>query len=242
MTDRYQRQTAFAPFGEAGQRALSDARVLVVGCGGLGAAACMFLARAGVGALRVVDPDRVACSNLHRQVLFDEADLGAPKVEVARRKLLAISAGLAIEARVASFGEKDADELLRDVSLVIDGTDNLAARYAINDACLRRDLPWIYGGVEGATGMTLTVLPGQGPCFACLFPRAGGDPPPAAPAGRPVLGPVPAIVAGMQVVQACRVLAGDGTPPALLQVDLWEQRWQRVVVARDPACGSCGGR
>lgn len=237
---RYRRQIAFAPLGEAGQRALAGARVLVVGCGGLGAAACSALVRAGLGALRVVDPDRVALDNLHRQMLFDEADLGAPKVDVARGKLRAIDAQVALEAHAVAFAEDNASALLRDVSLVVDATDNLRSRYLINEACLRHARPWIYGGVDGATGMVLTVLPRQGPCFACLFPRATDEEPPTPPGGRAVLGPVPAAIAAIQVAQACKLLTGDRSAPALLQLDLWDLTCQRIEIDRDPQCAACG--
>ncbi len=242
MMDRYRRQIAFSPFGEAGQRSLARARVLVVGCGGLGAAACSALVRAGVGGLRVVDPDRVELDNLHRQILYDERDIGSPKVDVARGKLQAINSDVSVEAHAVELSEGNVEEMLREVSLVIDATDNLRSRYLINDACLGHALPWIYGGVDGATGMTMTVLPRQGPCFCCLFPRSSDEEPLVAATGGAVLGPVPAIVAAIQAIEACKVLAGASSPPALLRFDLWEQSWQRIVACRDERCAACGER
>jgi adenylyltransferase/sulfurtransferase len=233
MFERYQRQIAFDALGEAGQRALQRGSALVVGCGGLGCAVVSGLARAGVGRVVVIDSDRVETSNLHRQILYDEEDLTRLKAEVAGEKLRRINSSVTIDSRSLRITAANVDELLAEVELVVDATDNMESRYLINEACVRRQRPWIYGGVTGAQGMLMNILPGQGPCFRCLF-----EPGPAIPAG-PVFGPVPPVLGFMQAVEACKILAGADPLRQLLCFDLWRQQWDAIEVRRDPRCATC---
>ena len=169
---RYQRQIQLPELGEAGQQALGRATVLLIGCGALGSTSAAILARAGIGHLRLVDRDRVELINLHRQLLYDEQDAasGAPKAEIAARKLRAMNSEVKVEGLVADVDTENIRALLRGVDLVLDGTDNLETRFVINDACIQSQTPWVYGGVVGTSGMMLPIIPGSGPCLRCLLP------------------------------------------------------------------------
>lgn len=242
---RFERQERFAPLGPAGQRRLGEARVLIVGCGALGGVLAQTLARAGVGELVLVDRDVVELSNLPRQVLFEErhAAAGLPKVEAAAESLARIGGPTRLETHGLHLDAGNVRGLARGAALVLDGSDNLATRYLLNDFCVESALPWVYGGVVGSEGLVLAVLPGRGPCLRCLFP----DPPPAGSlatcdsAG--VILPAVGAVASLQAGLALRLLAGGvdaAPPPALLAVDAWEGGLRRVPAPRDPDCPACG--
>lgn len=244
MTNRFDRQTRFAGLGEQGQRRLAEARVLVVGCGALGGAAAQWLARAGIGELRLVDRDIVELSNLPRQVLFSEEDAreGRPKADAAARALAAAGGPTRVEAFAEHVDARALGRLGGDVDLIVDGTDNMATRYLINDHCVKHGIPWIYGGVVSGAGLAMAVHPGEGPCLRCVF----RDPPP--PGSLPtcdtagVIGPAVGLVASMQAGLALRLLGGTSPPPAgaLLQLDAWGGDVRRLDVPRDDACPTCG--
>ncbi|MFW6146076.1 MAG: HesA/MoeB/ThiF family protein [Planctomycetota bacterium] len=244
---RYDRQMAYAPFGPAGQRALAAARVVIVGAGGLGSAAAESLARAGVGRLRLIDDDRVAWDNLHRQHLYTEADAaaGRPKVVAAAENLAAINSDVRVETVEARVDGANVADLLDGADLVLDGTDNWAARFLLNDACVRESRPWIYAGVVGGEAVTMTVVPGRTPCLRCLY---DGPPPPCTePTCRAVgvLGPAVQVIAGLQAFEAIKLLTGhlDALRLALLRVDLWANDLRRLDLSA-PAddCPCCQGR
>ena len=190
---RYSRQERFAGIGIAGQQRISQSRVAIVGCGALGSAQAELLTRAGVGHLRVIDRDYVEFSNLQRQFLFDEADAaeGRPKAVAARTRLLAVNSGVEVEAAVADLTALNAGDLLSDVDLVLDGTDNFETRYLINDFAVSHDVPWVYGAAVGSYGIKMAVVPGRTPCFRCVYPDPpAGSQPTCETAG--ILGPVTA--------------------------------------------------
>ena len=224
---RFERQTRFAPLGRAGQARLEAARVLVVGCGALGGAVAQNLARSGIGRIVLVDRDVVEESNLPRQVLFEDrhARERTEKAVAARESLARIGGPTQVEAFVEHVDADNVERLVRDADLVVDGTDNLETRYLVNDVCVERGSPWIYGGVVGSGGLVLPVLPGRGPCLACLFP----EPPPAGvlptceTAG--VLEPAVAAIAAVQSGLALRILtAAEELTPRLVELDVWEGR------------------
>jgi len=246
---RFARQTRFAPLGSGGQAQLESARVLVVGCGALGGALAQNLARSGVGSLVLVDRDVVEESNLPRQVLFEErhARERVEKATAARETLERIGGPTRIEAFAEHLDADNVERFVEGAHLVLDGTDNLETRYLVNDVCVERGLPWIYGGVVGASGLVLPVLPGRGPCLVCLFP----EPPPAGvlptceTAG--VLQPAVALVAALQSGLALRILGAahdERTPlePRLYDLDAWDGRVRELSVGRDPACRCCALR
>ena len=218
-------------------RRLAPSRVLVVGVGGLGAPAAGALAAAGVGTLGLVDPDRVEASNLHRQPLYDAADVGLRKVDVAAGRLRRRHDGLRVETRAERFVPGH----VRGFDVVLDGTDTIAAKFAINDACVGAGVPLVHAGVLGFTAQLLTVLPGRSACYRCLFEEAPppGDVPSCEEAG--VLGPVPALAGALQAAEAIRLLAGPGPAYAgrLLVIDTRAGRWRAVPVAANPRCPVC---
>ncbi len=243
---RFAKQVRFAPLGPAGQQRLEERRVLVVGVGALGCALSQSMVRSGVGQLLLVDRDVVDVSNLPRQVLFSEQDAvqSLPKVEAAARELERIGGPTRLDPRCEHLGAHNVAELLEGVDLVLDGTDNLATRYLLNDACVRADLPWVYGGVVGSGGMVLPIRPGTGPCLRCVFP----EPPPLGSletcdsAG--VLQPAVAAVAALGAGAALRLLAAQDSPPeesaSLLECDVWTGSLRRLELRRDPQCPACG--
>src|ERR1700684_2314810 len=170
--DRYSRQILFPGLGEQGQQRLLDARVVVAGCGALGSFQAGALARAGIGYLRIVDRDYVELSNLQRQWLFDECDVqqAMPKAAAAERKIAGINSGVRVEPVVADLTPSNVDELLGNVDLMLDGTDNFETRYLINDFSIAKKVPWIYAAAVASYAVTMTVLPGETAFLACIFP------------------------------------------------------------------------
>jgi len=239
--DRYSRQTRFAALGPAGQARLAAARVAVLGCGALGAAAAMALVRAGIGLVRLIDRDVPELSNLPRQVLFDEADVaaGLPKAVAAARHLTRINSACTLEPVVADLGPGNAIDLLGGVDVIVDGTDNLEARYLVNEAACRSRTPWVHGGAIGAEGRVLTVIPGQTACLRCLVP----DPPP--PGMLPtcdtagIVGPAAVVVGAVQAAEVIKLLVGaaEATAGRMLACDLWSFQWRVVDLAPLAAAG-----
>lgn len=244
-SDRFDRQERFAGLGAEGQRRLAESRVLLVGCGALGGVLAQELVRMGVGFLRLADRDIVELSNLPRQVLFEDrhAASGSAKVEAARETLERIGGPTRLETHAVHVGPDNIAELADGVDLVLDGTDNLSTRYLINDLCVSRELPWVYGGVVGASGLALGVRPGHGACLRCLFPQPppAGSLPTCDSAG--VILPAVAAVASLQAGIAARLLvAPSEVQSRLLSIDVWEPDVQRLDAPRDPDCPCCGGR
>jgi len=239
---RFERQTRFAQLGREGQARLQRSRVLVVGCGALGGSIAQSLARSGVGELVLVDRDIVEISNLPRQVLFSErhAQQRVEKAIAARETLASIGGPTTITALVEHVDADNVERLIEGAHLVLDGTDNLETRYLVNDVCVERKLPWVYGGVVGSGGLVLPILPNRGPCLACIFP----EPPPAGvlptceTAG--VLQPAVALVAALQAGLALRILVErDSLVPRLVELDAWDGRVRELNVGRDANCRCC---
>ncbi len=233
--ERYSRQVLFAGIGIEGQRKLAVSHVAIAGCGATGAAAASLLARAGVGAITLIDRDFVEESNLQRQVLYDEADALAalPKAEAARRKIALFNSAIQVNAAVADLVPGNIHELLRGADIVLDGTDNFETRYLINDAAVKLGKPWIYGGVIGSEGQTMTILPGQTPCLRCLIETAPppGMTPTCETAG--VLGPAVAVIASFEAIEAIKLLSGrrEALNKDLIMVDVWDWSFRQLKVA-----------
>ncbi len=244
MREWFARQIILPQVGEEGQQRLAETRVLVVGCGALGTHTAEALLRAGVRHLVLVDRDVVEVHNLHRVALFTPKDLGRPKAEVAREKLLALDPAAQVEAHVVHLDGAVAEELVPHVDLVVDGLDNLETRYVVNDACVKHEKPWVYTAVLATYGMLMPIWPGRGPCLRCLFPNppAPGSVPTCAEAG--ILGPVPKALAALQAAAALRLLLRGPDAPLgiLLHLDLWNLRTHTVEVKRNPACPTCVDR
>lgn len=234
--ERFHRQISIDGFGEKGQESLSRARILVAGAGGLGCAACTYLAAAGVGLLRVVDRGEVELSNLNRQVLYGTDDIGKAKAPTLEARLRDVNPGVRYETFHAVITEESVSGMLNGMDLVVDALDNLPTRYVLNKACLDKGLPLVHGAVHGFQGQAMTVIPGRGPCLMCLF---GGS----EHTGLiPVLGTAPGIVGCIQATEAIKILTGLGTPLVgrLLLMDGLEMRMAEVEVARNPSCPHCG--
>ena len=243
-SERYSRQIRFWGIGDAGQQRLLDARVAVVGCGALGSFQAGALARAGVGFLRIIDRDYVELSNLQRQWLFDQCDVeqGLPKAIAAARKMAAINSDIAVEPAVADLTPSNIDDLLGDVNLILDGTDNFETRYLINDYAVSHSLPWIYGAAVGSYGITMPVVPGLTACLRCVYPEPpGGAQPTCETAG--VLGPITALIASLQVSEALKALCGVDVSRKITTVDVWSGEIRQIAQPPpDERCPACGRR
>jgi adenylyltransferase/sulfurtransferase len=241
---RYSRQLVLKGFGPESQERLGAARVLIVGVGGLGSPASMYLAAAGVGHLTLVDQDVVDVTNLHRQLLYSTPDVGRSKIAVARERLEAINPTITVATHDGKITAENAAGLVAPHDLVIDATDNFPARYAINDACVRAGIPFVYGSVARFEGQVSVFATADGPCYRCLFP----EPPPLGTvptcAEEGVLGVVPGILGLYQATEAIKVLTGIGTPliGRLLMLDLLEHQTQIIRVARRATCALCHSR
>jgi molybdopterin/thiamine biosynthesis adenylyltransferase len=220
---------------------LARARVLVVGAGGLGAPAAAYLAASGVGTIGLLDPDHVELSNLHRQLLHRDADVGRSKVASARATLRALAPGIAIEAVPDRLDRHNAARFVAAYDFVIDGSDGFATKFLINDAAVAAGVPFSHGGVTGFLGQTLTVIPGASACYRCLFsaPPAPGDVPSCQEAG--ILGPVSGVIGTIQAAQAVACLGGGGALllDRLLTYDALATRWRTVRIRSNPSCPAC---
>lgn len=233
--DRYSRQMRFHGVREEGQRRLLRSKVTLCGCGALGTVLANALVRAGVGHLRLVDRDFIETHNLQRQVLFDEHDVAEslPKAEAAARKLGAINSGVHVEPVVTDIDRTNILGLVEDADLILDGTDNFEIRYLINDAAVRLNKPWVYGGCIGSHGQTMTILPGETPCLRCVFEAAPapGETGTCETAG--VLSPIVNVIASYQATEAIKILTGnrERINRDLLYFDVWENTQRRIKIA-----------
>ncbi|MFZ1699683.1 MAG: ThiF family adenylyltransferase [Pyrinomonadaceae bacterium] len=245
MNERYSRQVLFTEIGRVGQEKLLNSRVLLVGCGALGASHAEMLARAGVGKLRIVDRDFVEFTNLQRQALFKESDAAErlPKAVAAKTRIGEINSEIDIEAIIADVNNSNVESLIADCDLVIDGTDNFQVRYLLNDACVKNSVTWIYGAAVSSYGTTMTIIPGKTPCLRCIFdemPDAGSSPT-CDTAG--VIMPIIATVSATQVAEALKILVGDldSLHGSLMQFDVWANDRQRIKLGEPNAdCKCCG--
>jgi adenylyltransferase/sulfurtransferase len=246
-SDRYSRQVLFQPIGEAGQRRLINSRVVIIGCGALGSAQAESLARAGVGKLRLVDRDFVEFSNLQRQTMFTETDAAErlPKAIAAAHHLQAMNSEIHIEPEIVDANHSNIERLVDNCDLVMDGTDNFATRYLINDACVKHRINWVYGAAVGSYGVTMTIRPAVTACLRCIFPEA----PPAASAATcdtaGVIMPIISVVAALQVTEALKLLTKneDDLHRGLQQFDVWRNEWRRISVGSPVSdCPVCARR
>jgi sulfur-carrier protein adenylyltransferase/sulfurtransferase len=238
---RYQRHLALPELGAAGQERLREACVLVVGAGGLGSPAALYLAAAGVGTLGLVDFDRVELSNLQRQVLFQSGDVGRLKVEAAGERLLALNPGISVIEHALTLRADNVLEILQGYDVIVDGTDRLKTRYLVNDACVLLGKPLVSAAIHRFEGHAMTYLPGQGPCYRCLFPQAEeGVVGSCAEAG--VLGVLPGVLGAIQATEVIKVVSGIGRPLVgrLAIYDALELRFLELPFTRRADCAVCG--
>ena len=242
--DRYGRQILFAGIGREGQDRLLNSRAAIIGCGALGSSQAEALARAGVGKLRLVDRDFVEFSNLQRQTMFTESDAleRLPKVIAGAKHIRQINSSVLVESEIADVNHSNIERLIEGCDVVLDGTDNFATRYLINDVCVKHGLTWIYGAAVGSYGVTMTIRPNITPCLRCVFPEA----PPAASAPTcdtaGVIMPIINVVAATQVAEALKLLTGqtDSLHRSLMQFDVWRNEWRRIALKEKASdCLTC---
>ena len=247
MTDlgRYSRQILFSEIGEEGQLKLLESKVAIVGVGALGTVCANHLVRSGVGYIRLIDRDVVDLSNLQRQSLFNEEDVNQnlPKAVAAQKRLNSINSMVTIDAVISDLNLDNAEELLAEVDVIIDGTDNFMTRYLINDVAVKYGIPWVHGAAVSSRGMFAVIKPGITPCYRCLFPQV--------PAGRGetcdtigVLSPITDIIGSFQAMEAIKLLVGATTNTNLEQIDIWDTSFFSMDTSegKNPQCPTCVNR
>ncbi|MDD4879159.1 MAG: HesA/MoeB/ThiF family protein [Candidatus Omnitrophica bacterium] len=242
--ERYRKHLVFDIIGEKGQKKLLSSKALIVGVGGLGSPAALYLASCGVGTIGLVDSDALELSNLHRQVLYSTADIGKPKVSLAEKRLKEINPDVDIRAVKARVGADNATALLKDYDVILDCTDNFESKYLINDTCVSLGKALVHGGVYAFDGQVTFILPGKGPCYRCIFPELPG---PGAfrncrQAG--ILGSVPAVIGAVQANETLKYLLGIGRNLVgrLLRYDTLTGEIRISEYKKNEKCPVCGGK
>jgi len=245
MIDRYSRQTLFRGIGEEGQKKLGSSHVVIIGCGALGTVIANSLVRAGVGKVKIIDRDLIEYHNLQRQVLFDEEDVKSklPKAIAAERHLKKVNSSVEIEGIVADVHYANIERLVAGTDLILDGLDNPETRFLINDVSLKHKIPWVYGGAIATYGMTMNIIPGETPCFRCVFPSV--PPPGVIPtcdrAG--VISSAPSVIGSLQSVEAMKILVGAREINRdIIFVDVWQGTFERFKLSPRQDCPACQGR
>jgi len=234
--ERYARQIIIGGFGEEGQEKLKKAKVFIAGAGGLGSPVSIYLVAAGVGTVRIVDHDEVELSNLNRQVLHWDEDIGKKKIDSASGKLKQLNQGIKIEAMEETITEANVLQLIADFDLIVDAMDNLATRYVLNKAALERNIPFFHGAVYGFEGRAMTIIPGQTACLMCVY--RGHAP----PGGKfPVIGVTPAVIGCIQATEVIKYIVGIGEllTDRLLVYDGLSLKFTEFKVKKDPNCEHC---
>ena len=240
--DRYVRQRQLPELGEEGHRRIRAARVAIVGCGALGSGSADPLVRSGIGRLTLIDADRLTEHNLQRVSVYRESDIGRPKVEALAEALRATNRDCDIRPVFERLTSGNALRLLAEADVVIDGLDNYTSRYVLNDACVSRRIPWVFGAVAGTSGMTMLIVPGASACLRCLFPEPP-DPDSVLTAGTSgLLAPIPRLIASLQAASAFRWIADPDPRQAgrLLFADCWSSSFFEQCVEINRDCTLCG--
>jgi molybdopterin/thiamine biosynthesis adenylyltransferase len=240
--ERYSRHILLPQIGVEGQLKLFDAKVLIIGAGGLGSPAALYLAAAGVGTLGIVDSDVVDLSNLQRQIAHATADLDRPKVVSAAEKMRAINPDVEVRTYHEYLGAANIRQIIVEYDFVIDGTDNFASKFLINDACVLERVPFSHGGILRFSGQTMTVLPGKSACYRCVFaaPPPPGVVPTCSQAG--ILGAVAGMLGTIQAAEALKFISGAGEllVNSLLVFDALDMEFSKVKFKANPRCAVCG--
>jgi SAMP-activating enzyme len=240
--DRYSRHIIMDEIGPEGQKALLDSRVLALGAGGLGSPIIQYLAAAGVGTLGIADDDSVERSNLQRQIVHGDADVGEPKVDSAARYVERLNPDIDVEKHELRVEPDNVEELIADYDVVVDGTDNFRTRYLVNDACTLSGTPFSHGAIYKFEGQAITFPADDGPCYRCLFPEAPPEDAVADCATTGVLGVLPGTVGCIQATEAVKLVLGFGEVllGRLLVYDASDMTFEEVPVRRNPDCPVCG--
>lgn len=242
QVERYSRQIILPQVGGKGQKKIRDASVLVIGTGGLGSPCVFYLAAAGVGKIGLVDSDEVDLSNLSRQILHFTPDVGEKKVHSAKKKLNKLNPDVQILPYPHRVTSQNIMSIIQDYDVVVDGSDNFPTRYLVNDACVLADKPFSHGAILRFSGQVFTVIPGEGPCYRCLFahPPPSGEVPTCQEAG--VIGAVAGVVGAIQAVEVIKIILGQGKllTGQLLIIDLLGMDFRRVKISKNKDCAICG--
>lgn len=235
--ERYNRQMLISGLGLEGQRKLKASKVVVAGLGGLGCPSSLYLTAAGIGKVILIDEGKFQLSDLNRQILCWQRDLGRFKAEVAKEKLEALNPEIEVEALIAEITKDTVQGIFEDADVVVDGMDNWRTRFIINEYCVTQDAPFVHAGVSTLHGQMTTVLPGRGPCLRCIFPK---DPPEVE--RFPVLGATPALFASLQAMEAIKLITGIGEPLVgrMLFLNGKEMVFETVEMKRNVKCPICG--
>jgi adenylyltransferase/sulfurtransferase len=238
---RYSRQTLLDVIGTEGQEKLVNSKAVVIGLGALGGIISTVLARAGVGYLKILDRDYVELDNLQRQILFDENDIDSPKAVAAVDKLEKTNSDIKIDSVITDVNFSNIEYLIEGADVVVDGTDNMETRFLINDACVKNNIPWVYGGAIGTTGMTMNIIPGKTACFKCFvnkIPQPGALPT-CDTAG--VINAIPMVIGSIQGVEALKIILGQpDLNEHLIIYDIWQHDFHRMQIPRNADCKCCG--
>jgi len=235
---RYDRQMMIKGWGEKGQIKLKSSKIVIAGVGGLGCPAALYLTAAGVGEIKLIDNEKVELSNLNRQILHWESDIGKFKVKSAEEKLKKINSEVNVTVETSSITEENAFELIKGFNLVIDALDNFEARFYLNKACVENNIPLIHGAIEGFEGRFTTIIPKTSPCLACIYGKI-----PFYKGKFPVVGVTPAVIAALQSMEALKLIIGIGelTINRLLIFDGLKMEFNEVKIERNVKCKVCGG-
>lgn len=234
--ERYSRQMMIPEIGESGQERLKQSRVVIVGSGGLGSPIAIYLAAVGIGTIRIIDCDDIVLSNLNRQVLHWEDDIGRNKTSSASEKLLKLNPNLNIESLAEKITENNTKELVSDFNIIVDATDNLATRYLLNKVALEFKLPLFHGSVYGFEGRVMTIIPGKSACLRCVYQGVLTE------EKFPIIGVTPAIIGCIQATEVIKYILGIGEllTDRLLIYNGLEMQFSKLLVKRNPNCPHCG--
>lgn len=231
--ERYKRQTLVKELGEQGQQQLAEKHVVIIGGGGLGSNSAEILVRMGVGSIVVIDDDPVDITNLHRTSIFTEADIGKAKSLILEGKLQMINTQVKVHGVTLKATKENIETLFEDADIILDGTDNLETRFLINDAAVKKHVPWVYAGVYGTMGMVMGILPEKTPCLCCIAQKIPEKQP-----ETPVLGHLPLSIAAIQCTEALKILLEKPTAGFILY-DVWKQTLDQIPIERNASCSCC---
>ena len=234
--ERYNRQMLISGLGLEGQRKLRASKVVVAGIGGLGCLSSLYLAAAGFGEIILVDKGKFKLSDLNRQILCWQRDIGRFKADVAKEKLVALNPEIQVEALVAEITKDGVHDVIGDADVVVDGLDNWRTRFVINECCVMQGIPFVHAGVSALHGQMITIVPGKGPCLRCIFPKD-----PREVESVPVLGATPALLAALQVMETVKLVTGIGEPLVgrMLFLNGKEMEFETVEMKRSVKCPVC---
>ena len=239
ISDRYSRQTVLKNIGKQGQKKLSQSKIAIIGCGALGTTIADNLVRSGIGTIRIIDRDIIELNNLQRQHLFDENDIGQPKALIAAKKLGNINSDINIEHFIDDVNQDTIEKFINNIDIVLDGTDNMITRFLMNDACVKHNIPWIYGGAIETYGITMNIIPYETPCFRCLITDVPdtGSMDTCDTVG--VLNSIPTIIGSIQSNEAIKILTGQECSKKIISYDVWTHIFNSNTIERRKDCQCC---